>query len=74
VEVLVNGAAEEAGYSQGHTRGNHVAIIEGDLRPGIHRAKVLHATPNRLYCAKETSEGKLPAAINSQIVKLTSNL
>ncbi len=50
VEVLVKGATEEAGYVQGHTRGNHVTILRGDLPPGIHRAVVAHATPNRLYC------------------------
>ncbi|MEW6209946.1 MAG: MiaB/RimO family radical SAM methylthiotransferase, partial [Acidobacteriota bacterium] len=74
VEVLVNGAAEEAGFSQGHTRGNHVAIIEGDLEPGIHRARVVHATPNRLYCATEASDGKKLSAINSEIITLTSGL
>lgn len=51
VEVLVKGVAdEEEGFVQGHTRGNHVTIIEGDLEPGIHQALVVHATPNRLYC------------------------
>jgi len=50
VEVLVNGPAEEAGFVQGHTRGNHVVLVKGDLAPGIHRVHVAHATPNRLYC------------------------
>jgi len=49
VEVLIKGAAEEAGFGQGHTRGNHVILIKGNLAPGIHRARVVHATPNRLY-------------------------
>jgi tRNA-2-methylthio-N6-dimethylallyladenosine synthase len=53
VEVLVKGEAEEEGFAQGHTRGNHVAIIKGELAPGIHRVTVAHATPNRLYCAGE---------------------
>lgn len=55
VEVLVKGPAEEPGWVQGHTRGNHVTIVEGDLAPGIHRAIVAHATPNRLYCKSEAS-------------------
>jgi tRNA-2-methylthio-N6-dimethylallyladenosine synthase len=50
VEVLVKGAAEEEGFVQGHTRGNHVAMIEGSLAPGLHQVLVIHATPNRLYC------------------------
>jgi tRNA-2-methylthio-N6-dimethylallyladenosine synthase len=50
VEVLVRGPAEEDGCVQGHTRGNHVAIIEAELPPGIYRARVVRATPNRLYC------------------------
>jgi tRNA-2-methylthio-N6-dimethylallyladenosine synthase len=49
VEVLVKGPAEEEGYVQGHTRGNHVTIMQGDLCPGLYRAEVAHATPNRLY-------------------------
>jgi tRNA-2-methylthio-N6-dimethylallyladenosine synthase len=50
VEVLINGPAEEEGTSQGHTRGNHVAIVRADLPPGIHRVVVEHASANRLYC------------------------
>lgn len=50
VEVLIKGEAEEAGFVQGHTRGNHVAMIEGWLAPGLHQVLVVHATPNRLYC------------------------
>src|SRR5207245_2296694 len=50
VEVLINGQAEEEGFVQGHTRGNHVVLVKGDLAPGIHRVHVAHATPNRLYC------------------------
>ena len=54
VEVLIKGKAEE-GFSQGHTRGNHVAIVKGDLPIGIHRVTVAHATPNRLYCATDAA-------------------
>ncbi|HMG35791.1 MAG TPA: tRNA (N6-isopentenyl adenosine(37)-C2)-methylthiotransferase MiaB [Blastocatellia bacterium] len=55
VEVLVKGPADEAGFVQGHTRGNHVAMIRARLTPGIHRVKVAHATPNRLYCTTDNS-------------------
>jgi tRNA-2-methylthio-N6-dimethylallyladenosine synthase len=53
VEVLVKGPAEEEGFCQGHTAGNHVAMVRGELSPGIHRVRVAHATPNRLYCAMD---------------------
>jgi tRNA-2-methylthio-N6-dimethylallyladenosine synthase len=53
VEVLVQGAAEEEGFVQGHTRGNHVTLVKGNLTPGIHKVFVAHATPNRLYCTTE---------------------
>jgi len=56
VEVLVQGGAEEKGFVQGHTRGNHVTLVKGDLRPGIHQVFVAHATPNRLYCTTVGSE------------------
>jgi tRNA-2-methylthio-N6-dimethylallyladenosine synthase len=73
VEVLVKGPAEEAGFCQGHTRGNHVAIVSGHLTPGIHRVTVAHATPNRLYCdsgfsGERAESGHLP------VVKLTSGI
>jgi len=59
VEVLVNSTAEEKGFVQGHTRGNHVALVRGNLAPGIHHVYVAHATPNRLYCTTEpTSPGE----------------
>jgi tRNA-2-methylthio-N6-dimethylallyladenosine synthase len=63
VEVLVKGATGEAGLVQGHTRGNHVTMIRGNLAPGIHRARVVQATPNRLYCESlmSTVEGQEPA-------------
>jgi tRNA-2-methylthio-N6-dimethylallyladenosine synthase len=51
VEVLVKGPAEREGTVQGHSRGNHVTVIEEDLAPGIHMARVEKATPNRLYCS-----------------------
>jgi tRNA-2-methylthio-N6-dimethylallyladenosine synthase len=51
VEVLIKGSAAEEGFVQGHTRGNQVALVKGDLGVGIHRVTVAHATPNRLYCA-----------------------
>ena len=51
VEVLIKGSAAEEGFVQGHTRGNQVALVKGDLEVGIHRVSVAHSTPNRLYCA-----------------------
>ncbi len=53
LEVLVKGDAAEEGFVQGHTRGNHVALVKGSLAPGIHRVYVANATPNRLYCTTE---------------------
>ena len=55
VEILVKGPAAEDGFVQGHTRGNHVALVKAGLAPGIHRVKVAQATPNRLYCASDLS-------------------
>lgn len=52
VEVLIDGPAEEQGFVQGHTRGNHVTVVQGDFAPGIHTVYVAHATPNRLYCTR----------------------
>ena len=57
VEVLIKGPAEEEGFAQGHTAGNHVALVRADLAPGIHKAVVAHATPNRLYCTGQKAEG-----------------
>jgi tRNA-2-methylthio-N6-dimethylallyladenosine synthase len=56
VEVLIQGSAEEKGFVRGHTRGNHVTLVKGDLIPGIHQVFVAHATPNRLYCTTEPVE------------------
>ncbi|HKG20556.1 MAG TPA: TRAM domain-containing protein, partial [Blastocatellia bacterium] len=55
VEVLVKGPSDEEGFAQGHTRGNHVSVMKGDLAPGIHKVRVIHATPNRLYCESESA-------------------
>jgi tRNA-2-methylthio-N6-dimethylallyladenosine synthase len=63
-EVLINGPSGEPGYSLGHTRGNHVIMIEGELSPGIHRSVVSHATPNRLYCSTATAMRELPVLTN----------
>jgi tRNA-2-methylthio-N6-dimethylallyladenosine synthase len=71
VEVLIQGAAEEEGFSQGHTRGNHVTIIEGTLAPGIHQVKVVHATPNRLYCKPLDAIGALsPVALKNRRLRV----
>ena len=74
VEVLVKGPADEQGLVQGHTRGNHVALIRGELEPGIHRVMVVHATPNRLYCARDASQGFDPVEPRAGIYRLTSAL
>jgi tRNA-2-methylthio-N6-dimethylallyladenosine synthase len=50
IEALIQGPAEEDGFVQGHSRGNHVVVANGKIKPGIHRLVVEHATPNRLYC------------------------
>jgi tRNA-2-methylthio-N6-dimethylallyladenosine synthase len=77
VEVLIKSEAEEEGFAQGHTRGNHVAIVQGRLAPGIHRVRVAHATPNRLYCSSEIGSQR-PGAGKGQALpvlhQLTSNL
>ncbi|HJQ70836.1 MAG TPA: tRNA (N6-isopentenyl adenosine(37)-C2)-methylthiotransferase MiaB [Blastocatellia bacterium] len=63
VEVLIKGAAEEEGFVQGHTAGNHVAMVQASLATGVHKAVVAHATPNRLYCTAESPVGgPLPMA------------
>ena len=49
VEVLIKGPADEPGYCQGHTRGNHVIVVEGSVETGIQQVIVTHATANRLY-------------------------
>jgi tRNA-2-methylthio-N6-dimethylallyladenosine synthase len=70
VEVLINGPAEEEGFVQGHTRGNHVALIRGDLAPGIHQVYAAHATPNRFYCTVERTAPNLelkPAQLPSVV-------
>ena len=71
VEVLVKGPAAEKGFVQGHTPGNHVALVNADLAPGIHRLRVAQATPNRLYCVTDSMarsidlrNTQLPSAIH----------
>ena len=63
MEVLVKSQAAEEGFVQGHTRGNHVALVKGNLNPGIHRVHVAHATPNRLYCTTE------PAGLGAELTR-----
>jgi tRNA-2-methylthio-N6-dimethylallyladenosine synthase len=55
IEVLIHGPADEEGFVRGHSRGNHVVMVRGNLEPGIHRATVMHPTPNRLYCSSSAS-------------------
>jgi len=76
VEVLIKGRAEE-GFSQGHTRGNHVVMVKDDLAPGIHLVRVAHATPNRLYCAAD-ARSPVPDLLERQtsenLYQLISNI
>lgn len=58
IEVLIQGPAEEQGFVQGHSRGNHVVVARGDLEPGIYQLVVEHATPNRLYCCSSKPVSK----------------
>jgi tRNA-2-methylthio-N6-dimethylallyladenosine synthase len=75
LEVMIRGRAEEEGFVQGHTRGNHVVMVQADLHPGIHRVEVVHATPNRLYCRKPGDRSvHLPGAGAPAIVTLTSSI
>ena len=73
VEVLIKGRAEEKGFVQGHTRGNHVVIVQADLQPGIHRVQVVHATPHQLYCRTATEGGDLrvPYVTTVPLITLT---
>ena len=56
IEVLVDGPAAEEGFVQGHSRGNHVALVKGSLTRGIHQVFVVHATPNRIYCLTDRAD------------------
>jgi tRNA-2-methylthio-N6-dimethylallyladenosine synthase len=74
VEVLIKGHAEETGFVRGHTRGNHVVMVQGDLPTGIHRVMVAQATPNRLYCTPAMDGSFAVPASLPPIVRLTSNI
>ena len=76
VEVLIKGRAEEHGFVQGHTRGNHVVVVQADLQPGIHRVQVVHATPHQLYCRPATDVGDLQVQKVTAIplITITSNI
>ena len=75
VEVLIKGPAEEKGFVRGHTRGNHVVMVHGDLPTGIHRLMVAQATPNRLYCTSSANGAfNLRQDVSMPIVRLTSNI
>jgi tRNA-2-methylthio-N6-dimethylallyladenosine synthase len=76
VEVLIQGAAEEENFAQGHTRGNHVVMVEGNPAAGIHKALVVHATPNRLYCrlAGVAADGQTSTPKSRSLPVLQANL
>lgn len=51
-EVLLRGDAHEAGFLEGHTRGNHPVVVPqavGAAGPGLYTARITHATPHMLY-------------------------
>jgi tRNA-2-methylthio-N6-dimethylallyladenosine synthase len=77
VEVLIKDECDEEGFAQGHTRGNHVAIVQGTLAPGIYRVRVAHATPNRLYCTTD-ADFRIPdvgeRVTPEKLYQLTSNV
>jgi tRNA-2-methylthio-N6-dimethylallyladenosine synthase len=74
VEVLIKGASDEDGFAQGHTRGNHVVMMEGNPAPGIHQALVIHATPNRLYCRLSGATATTQTRKSRSLPVLQSNL
>ena len=50
--VLLRGDAHEAGFLEGHSRGNHPVVVPKALgadRAGIYSVKIAHATPHMLY-------------------------
>ena len=50
--VLLRGDAHEAGFLEGHSRGNHPVVVPqaiGADRAGIYSVKIAHATPHMLY-------------------------
>jgi len=52
VEVLLRGDAHDPGFLEGHTRGNHPAIVPKAVNasgPGIYTMRVEHATPHVMY-------------------------
>ena len=73
VEVLIKGASDD-GFAQGHTRGNHVVMMEGNPEPGIHQAFVIHATPNRLYCRRSGDAATTQTQKSRSLPVLQANL
>lgn len=50
--VLLRGDAHEAGFLEGHSRGNHPVVVPKALgadRAGIYSVRIAHATPHMLY-------------------------
>ena len=51
-EVLIRGDAHNAGFLEGHTRGQHPTVVPkavGAAGPGIYPVRIEHATPHMLY-------------------------
>jgi hypothetical protein len=74
VEVLVKGPADEEGFVQGHTQGNHVTLVNDALEPGIQNVTIVRATPNRLYATAD-SDGRVEVGrARAGLYQLTSTI
>ncbi len=51
VEVLVRGRAKEAGFAEGHDRGNHPVLVPAEQapEPGLYRVRIAEASPHLLF-------------------------
>ena len=79
-EVLLRGDAHDTGFLEGHTRGNHPTVVPkavGVTGPGVHLARIEHATPHMMYATLVDSAGnalpELPK-LNPEAAALTSPL
>lgn len=79
-ELLLRGEAHDSGFLEGHTRGNHPTVVPkavGVTGPGVHLARIEHATPHMMYATLVDSAGnalpELPK-LNPEAAALTSPL
>ncbi|ALW89194.1 tRNA (N6-isopentenyl adenosine(37)-C2)-methylthiotransferase MiaB [Deinococcus actinosclerus] len=59
-ELLLRGDAHDSGFLEGHTRGNHPTVVPkavGVTGPGVHRARIEHATPHMMYARLIDAQG-----------------